>query len=90
MDKQAIETKVKEAIAEKIDIQVNKVKLSSLLVDDLGLDSFSSIELIFDLEEKIGIDIPDSDLKDVKSVNDIVEYINTRINGHWFGENSND
>jgi len=78
MDYAAVELKVKEVLADKLNRNINDIKLESLLLEDLGMDSFGSIETIFELEEKFNLKIPDSDLEKVKTVKDIVDYISTK------------
>jgi len=77
MEPAEVAEKVKQLLAEKLDIDVNTIRDDSKLVEDLGLDSFDTIELVFDLEEKVGISIPDTELKNIKTVRHIVDYIVT-------------
>ncbi len=70
-----VENQVKEILAKQLGLEVDKIRLESLLVEDLGMDSFGSIETAFELEEKFELTIPDEALKKVKIVKDIVDYI---------------
>ena len=70
-----IETTVKEIIAKQLTMDVSKVNLESRLVEDLGIDSFGSVEVAFELEEKFDLKIPDAALYEAKTVKDIVNYI---------------
>ncbi len=70
-----VETQVKEILAKQLGLEVDKVKAESLLVDDLGMDSFGSVETAFELEEKFDIKIPDEAVYGAKVVKDIVDYI---------------
>ena len=79
MDRAEIESKVKNTLANKFDIAIDKIKATSSLKDDLGIDSFGAIELIFEVEEKFGINIPEQDMKEVKIVQNIVEYLYNRL-----------
>ena len=45
------------------------------MVEDLGVDSFGSVEVAFELEEKFDLKIPDADLYEAKTVKNIVDYI---------------
>jgi acyl carrier protein len=56
-----------------------KVLLDSDLVNDLGVDSLDAIELWLCAEEISGLDIPQDDLKTVKTVREVVEYIYGRM-----------
>jgi len=70
-----IETTVREIIAKQLTMDVTKVLLESRLVEDLGVDSFGSVEIAFELEEKFDLKIPDSALYEAKTVKNIVDYI---------------
>ncbi|MGE5197651.1 MAG: acyl carrier protein [Deltaproteobacteria bacterium] len=72
------EQKVKAVLADKLNMDINKISLDSHLFDDLGMDSFGSIEIVFELEEKFGIKILETDIEKAKTVKDIVDYIVTR------------
>jgi len=78
MDYSAVESQVKKIIAEKLNIDAGRINLDSRLVDDLAMDSFGSIEMAFELEEKFNIKIPDADIIQVKTVKDIVDYVASR------------
>ena len=47
----------------------------SLLVEDLGLNSVSYFSILFDLEEALGIELPDDDTPKLKTVGDLVDYL---------------
>ena len=71
-----IETKVKKVIAEKIpDIDIEDVVLDASLVDDLGADSLTIVELIMSMEEEFDIEISDDDSEKMVKVQDAYDYI---------------
>ena len=70
-----IEQKVKEIIAQKLAVPIEQVLPESRLIEDLKVDSFGAVELMFEIEEAFGLNIPDSDLERVRSVQDIVGYV---------------
>ncbi len=70
-----VEATVKEILAKQLTMEVGKINLESRLVEDLGLDSFGSVEVAFELEEKFNIKIPDAALYEAKTVKNIVDYI---------------
>jgi len=74
VDKKQIEQKIKEILADRLDIDINKIKLDSDLVDDLGMDSLGAVEVMYEIREKFGVDIPESELSGIEKVKDIVEY----------------
>jgi acyl carrier protein len=75
MTDQEIEQKVKELLAKKFDIDIGKITSESRLAQDLGVDSFGAVELMFELEEAFGLKIADSDIDGIRSVHDIVAYL---------------
>ena len=66
---------IKKILGETKDNEEEKIKLDAKLKDDLNLDSLDSVELIMSAEEEFGIEIPDEDVMNFKTVNDIVNYI---------------
>ena len=70
-----VEQTIKEILAKQVGLDIEKVKPESLLVEDLGMDSFGSIETAFELEEKFELKIPDKAIYEAKVVKDIVDYI---------------
>lgn len=68
--------KVCEIIAKQLDVDASSITLESRLVDDLKADSLDVVELIMDLEQEFDIEIPDEELPNVRTVRDIVEYVN--------------
>ena len=66
---------IKKILVETMDIEEEKITLDAKLKDDLNLDSLDSVELIMSAEEEFGIEIPDEDVINFKTVNDIVNYI---------------
>jgi len=79
IDRDKVEMQIKRVLADHLEINMDEIKNTASLGDDLGMDSFSSIEVIYDLEEKFGIEIPDTDLANVKTVDDIINYVISRI-----------
>lgn len=66
---------IKEILKDTMDINESKITLDAKLKEDLELDSLDSVELIMSAEEEFGIEIPDEDVMNFKTVNDIVNYI---------------
>ena len=66
---------IKEILKDTIDIVESIINLDAKLKEDLELDSLDSVELIMSAEEEFGIEIPDEDVMNFKTVNDIVNYI---------------
>ena len=75
---QEIESKVIKIIAEKLGIDESEVKPEASFIDDLGADSLDIVELVMELEEEYGIEIPDEDAEKIKTVQDAIDYIKER------------
>ncbi len=69
--------KVKEIIVDTLNCDEDAVTLEATLNDDLGADSLDAVELNMALEEAFEISIPDEELANFKTVNDIVTYIDS-------------
>ena len=67
--------KVKEVIVDKLGVEEDKIETSSSFVDDLGADSLDTVELIMQLEEEFGIEIPDENAEKMTTVQQAVDYI---------------
>ena len=70
--------KVREIIVETLSCDLDKVTMEARLADDLGADSLAAVELSMALEEAFGVGISDEDLPNIKTVNDILEYIQSK------------
>ena len=66
--------KVKELIAEQLDVDADTVTVTSNIQDDLGADSLDVVDLVMSLEE-FDMEIPDEAVANIKTVGDIVKYI---------------
>ena len=68
--------KVRDVIVETLGCDAEQVTLEATLSEDLGADSLASVELVMALEEATGISIKDEDLAGLKTVGDIINYLN--------------
>lgn len=70
--------KVKEVIIDKLGVEADKINMEASFVDDLGADSLDTVELIMELEEEFGIEIPDEDAENMTTVGAAVNYIDSK------------
>ncbi len=78
----SVEDKVKKVIAEKLDdVNVEDIVPEASLVEDLGADSLTVVELVMSMEEVFDIDIDDEDAEKLVTVQDAIDYIkaNSRV-----------
>ena len=71
----AVFDQVKDVVVEQLSVSPDAVKLESKIIEDLGADSLDVVELVMALEEKFGVEIPDSEAEKLISINDVVNYI---------------
>ncbi len=67
--------KIKKLIAEKLEIDADKVTLEASFRQDLGADSLDTYELVYAIEEELGISIPDDEANEFETVGDAYNFI---------------
>ena len=72
-----IELKVKTIISNQLEVSIEDLKPDAAFVDDLKADSLAVVELVLALEEEFGIEIPDEDTEQIKTVKNATDYIKT-------------
>ncbi len=70
--------KIKEIVVDQLGVDAAQVTAEANFVEDLGADSLDTVELIMAFEEEFGIEIPDTDAEKIKTVQDVVNYINAK------------
>lgn len=71
--------KVRSILVGQLGVDEDKVKMDASIVDDLGADSLDVVDLIMSLEEEFDVEIPDEDVEGMKTVGDVVKYIEAKI-----------
>ena len=66
---------VKDILAENLDLDPNTIELTSDLAADLGADSLDAIDIVMSIEDQYGIEVPNSVIENMKTVEDIVNFI---------------
>ena len=70
--------KMKKIIAEQLNVEESTITPESSFKDYLGADSLDLFELVMALEEEFGVSIPSEDLENIKTVNDVMEYLSAK------------
>ena len=70
--------KVKAVIVEQLGVDEDQVTLDASFADDLGADSLDTVELIMAFEEAFDVEIPDEDAQKIKTVKDVIDYIESK------------
>lgn len=67
--------KLKDIIIDQLGVEEEKVTLEANIQEDLGADSLDTVDLITTIEDEFDISIPDDAVEEIKTVGDIVNYI---------------
>ncbi|MBT8398002.1 MAG: acyl carrier protein [Gemmatimonadetes bacterium] len=73
------EAKVKEIIINELGVDPEKVTSEASFVEDLGADSLDTVELVMAFEEEFGVDIPDEDAEQMRTVGDAISYLQKQM-----------
>ena len=78
---EATDARVREIIINELGVEAEKVTDEASFVEDLGADSLDTVELVMAFEEEFGIDIPDEDAEQMRTVGDAIKYLNENAEG---------
>jgi acyl carrier protein len=81
MNEQEILAGLGEIVEEIAGVPANEVTPSKSFVDDLDIDSLSMVEIAVAAQDKFGVEIPDDQLKDLATVQDVVNYVSKNTGG---------
>ena len=70
--------KIKTIVAEQLGVDESQVTEDASFIDDLGADSLDTVELIMAFEEAFDVEIPDEDAQKIKTVKDVIDYIESK------------
>ncbi len=73
-----MQEKVISLIADATKIEQTKISLGTNFVDDLNLDSLDIVELMMKMEDEFGVEIPEEDAEGLRSVQDVVTYLENK------------
>lgn len=67
--------KIKKIIAEQLSVEGDSITEETNFKDDLGADSLDLFELVMALEDEYSVEIPSEELQDIKTVGDVIKYL---------------
>lgn len=70
-----VESRVRDIISEQLGVAATEVTPEASFIEDLGADSLDIVELVMALEEEYGMEISDEDAEKIRTVKDVVDYI---------------
>ena len=70
---------VKDLLSEIISIDTNKVTMESRIKEDLNIDSLDAVEMMLELETRLGILVEWSEMRDLETINDFVNLVSKKV-----------
>ena len=70
--------KVKEIVAESLNVEESTLSETTSFKEDLGADSLDLFEMVMALEEEFEVEIPTEDLENIKTIGDVESYLQSR------------
>ena len=67
--------KVQALLSEQFDVEEDSITLESSITEDLGADSLDVVDLLMSIEDEFEVEVPDSEVENIKTVGDLVKYI---------------
>lgn len=67
--------KVKAILSEQFDVEEDSITPDTNIADDLGADSLDVVDLLMSIEDEFEIEIPDEEVENLKTVGELVRYI---------------
>lgn len=75
---ESLANRVHSIVGNQLGVEMAALVPEANLLDDLGADSLDVVELVMALEEEFGIEVPDEDVENIRTVADIVTYLGAR------------
>ncbi|MCI2430728.1 acyl carrier protein [Candidatus Acetothermia bacterium] len=74
-----IADQVKQIVAEQLMVELDEVTEEASFIEDLGADSLDTVEMIMEIEDEFGIEIPDEDAEKISTVGQAIEYVKRKV-----------
>lgn len=75
MDRNEVFEKLKGILADKLTVEESIIEPTSNIIEDLEADSLDIVDMLMEIESEFGVTIPDDKIEDLKTVNDVIDYI---------------
>jgi len=74
-----MQTDLIQIVSERLGVSAERITPQASFMEDLGADSLDVVELMMALEEKYNLEIPDVDAEKIKTIQDVVSYIESHL-----------
>ncbi len=71
--------KIKKILADTLDVNEDELSADTNIATDLGADSLDVVEILMSIEDEFDIEIPDSEIENIRTIGELVEYIETNM-----------
>ena len=71
--------KIKQILADTLDVNEEELSADTNIATDLGADSLDVVEILMSIEDEFDIEIPDSEIENIRTIGELVEYIETNM-----------
>lgn len=71
--------KIRDILCEQLEQNADAVTMESLVMEDLDADSLDVVDIVMSIEEEFEIEVPDEVIENVKTVGDIVKFVEENI-----------
>ena len=67
--------RIREIICDQLDLEEDKVTMDSDIMEDFESDSLDVVDLVMSIEDEFGLEVPDDQIENFRTVGDVVRYI---------------
>ena len=67
--------RIRELLAEQLDIDEDKITMDSDILEDFEADSLDVVDMVMTLEDEFGVEVPDEQIENFHTVGDVVRYV---------------
>ena len=71
--------KVKAILSEQFDVEEDSITAETSISEDVGADSLDVVDLLMSLEDEFEIEVPDEEIENIKTVGELVKYIEANL-----------
>lgn len=71
--------KIQKILAELLSIEESSISMDSSIIDDLGADSLDLVDAIVTINDEFGVEVPDDEVENLRTVGDVVKYIEANM-----------